>query len=212
MITFEYWQQLWHNLQGQTDPKPAYDSLVALYSEPHRAYHTLDHVADCLAEFAAVKDLASRPQELELALCLHDVIYDPHAADNEEQSVGWAEVMMAAAQMSPEAVQAVSDLILATRHTATMPTDLDCQLIVDIDLSILGRPPDIFDRYESQIRLEYQWVPLEQYRFGRSQILQSFLDRDQIYHFSRFQEIYEPQARVNLARSLARLAGPPADL
>ena len=30
-----------------------YDDLIARYSEPHRKYHTLRHLDECLATFAA---------------------------------------------------------------------------------------------------------------------------------------------------------------
>ena len=44
-----------------------YDALYAAYSEKHRSYHTVKHIEAMLAHFDAVKDLAERPAELELA-------------------------------------------------------------------------------------------------------------------------------------------------
>lgn len=204
MTHFHRWQNLWHRLNGQTEPKTAYDALVALYSEPQRAYHTLNHINDCLSQFEQVRHLATQGDVVEMALWLHDVIYDPRAADNEEQSARWAVEVMQAAQMATETIDAVSELILATKHTG-LPQGNDAQLLVDIDLSILGRPPAHFDQYEAQIRVEYQWVPLAQYRSGRSHILQTFLNRETIYQTSFFQAQFETQARENLARSIGRL-------
>ena len=45
------WNALWERLgDGRGAPGKAYARLVERYSEPHRAYHTFDHVVACLAE------------------------------------------------------------------------------------------------------------------------------------------------------------------
>jgi predicted metal-dependent HD superfamily phosphohydrolase len=93
---------------------------------------------------------------------------------------------------------------MATRHDA-VPGDIDAQVLVDIDLSILGAEEKRFDEYERQVREEYGWVPEPIYRDKRKAILESFLARATIYNTARFIERYEPRARANLARSLARL-------
>jgi predicted metal-dependent HD superfamily phosphohydrolase len=76
---------------------------------------------------------------------------------------------------------------------------------VDIDLSILGGPPDEFDAYERAIRHEYAHVPGEAFASGRARILRGFLARGWIYATELFRERYETAARENLRRSLARL-------
>jgi predicted metal-dependent HD superfamily phosphohydrolase len=202
MITPGRWRDLWRRLEGQTDSEPVFDQLQALYAEPHRAYHNLDHIADCLAQFDRAGHLAVYPAELELAIWLHDIIYGTHASDNEEKSAQWAVDAMHAAHMTPETIKQVETLILATKHT-TAPKDPDAQLLVDIDLSILGRPPREFDAYEAKIRQEYAWVSDDAFRQGRRAILELFLARPSIYQTSFFREQFEAQARENLRRSLA---------
>jgi predicted metal-dependent HD superfamily phosphohydrolase len=133
---------------------------------------------------------------VELALWFHDAIYDTHRSDNEERSADWAKASVGNAR--------VHALVMATRHEA-VPHDIDAQVLVDVDLWILGAPEERFDEYESQVRQEYGWVPGPIYRRKRKAILESFLARAAIYNTARFIERYEPQARVNLARSLARL-------
>jgi predicted metal-dependent HD superfamily phosphohydrolase len=205
MITPGRWRDLWRRLEGQTDSEPVFDQLQALYAEPHRAYHNLDHIADCLAQFDRAGHLAVYPAELELAIWLHDIIYDTHASDNEGKSAQWAVDAMHAAHMTPEAIKRVETLILATKHT-TAPKEPDAQLLVDIDLSILGRPPREFDAYEAKIRQEYAWVSEDAFRQGRRAILESFLARPSIYQTSFFREQFEAQARENLARSMISLS------
>jgi len=79
-------------------------------------------------------------------------------------------------------------------------------LLQDIDLSILGADAELYDRYEGWIRQEYEFVPEEAFRKGRSAVLQSFLDQDVIYHTIELRERLEVSARDNLSRALAKLS------
>jgi predicted metal-dependent HD superfamily phosphohydrolase len=93
---------------------------------------------------------------------------------------------------------------MATRHKA-VPRGTDAEILVDIDLSILGAAPDRFDEYERQVREEYAWVPDFLFRRERKAILKEFLARPQIFSSTHFRGRYEQQARSNLERSLERL-------
>jgi len=205
-ISQSRWLALWSRLGGRSPAATYFTTLVVLYTEPHRAYHTLEHIEDCLTLFDQVKAQAHRPDEVELALWLHDVIYDPQASDNEEKSAQWASECMKQTGISDPILDRVAGLILATRHR-TAPDDPDAQLLVDIDLSILGRSPALFAAYEAQIQAEYQWMPETAYRQGRRQILEAFLKRDSIYQTPFFKARYEAPARANLERSIAALKG-----
>ena len=77
-------------------------------------------------------------------------------------------------------------------------------LIVDIDLSILGQPRDVFERYEDQIRDEYAWATPASFAVGRCCVLQAFIDRTSIYRLKRFRSRYEKVARENLAWAIER--------
>ena len=176
-----------------------------MYSERHRAYHTLNHLSHCLDELEDARHLANQPNQVEMALWFHDAIYDPKAKDNEQRS---AELCRRTAKETglPEAFgRKAYDLVLATQHHGAPEGD-DARLLVDIDLSILGRPKDAFDEYETNIRKEYHFVPPDRYRSARSAILRSFLDRPDIYSTDFFRQKYETRARANLKRSLAYLA------
>ncbi len=199
------WLNLWARIRAQGNAYEIYDNLIAQYSESHRAYHTLAHIEQCLNELEQTRQLADNPDAVELALWYHDAIYDTKAKDNEEKSAKLlAEVMKDA--LPNNFIMYVVNLIMATKHT-TIPTYPDIKLVVDIDLSILGQPENIFDEYEQQIRKEYEWVPEDAFVAGRSGILKSFLGRLFIYSTGFFRTKYETQARQNIARSLARLQG-----
>jgi predicted metal-dependent HD superfamily phosphohydrolase len=183
-----------------------FEDLFARYTAADRRYHDFRHIATCLGLLDAVRLLARHPDSIELAIWFHDAVYDTRRSDNEQASARLAVDTLAGLGIGPSITQPVGGLIRATRHDAT-PSDADTGLLVDIDLSILGQPAPVFDEYEAGIRFEYAWVPDSAFRAGRSEVLQSFLDRPRIFYTSHFHDAFESAARQNLARSLARLCG-----
>lgn len=181
-----------------------FDDLVAAHGEAARAYHTLDHVLDCLTRLDESGSAAADRDPVEAALWFHDVVYDPHRTDNEARSAEWAAQALRSVGIAEAIVQRVNDLIRMTGHSS--PTnDPQGALLCDVDLSILGRDEETFDEYERRIREEYDWVPEPLYRAGRTRILSAFERRDRIYQTEYFHDRYEAPARANLRRALARL-------
>lgn len=205
MIELVRWQQLWQRLTGQWPAERWWLELQQAYSAPQRAYHTLQHLAECLQHCDAVRPLLHRPDEVEVALWLHDVIYDTHRHDNEEASAAWAQALLQETNAPPATSQRVCALIGLTKHVAE-PTDDDGAFLLDIDLAILGADAVRFAQYEEQVRQEYRWVAWPAFCKGRAQILQRFLQRPTIYRTTFFQERLEAQARANLAASLANVS------
>lgn len=199
------WLGLWSRLGAQVNGLQVFEKIIAAYAEPFRVYHTAAHVQDCLNQFDWSRHLAGRPDEVEAALWFHDAVYIPGAADNEEQSAQLAQRALAGAVVEAETVRRIGDLVLATRHL-TIPGEPDEQLLCDVDLSILGREPAIFQEFEDRIRREYAWVPDATYRRSRSEVLAGFLRRRPIYQTEDFRVRYEVSARRNLQRILAELA------
>ena len=196
------WWALWPGgPSGAIDA--TYRDLANRYSEPHRAYHTLDHVADCLRRLDEVRPRLTRPDEAELALWFHDAVYDPRRADNEAQSASLAAGALRALGMTEEAAGRVADLIRLTAHRATDLTG-DRALVGDIDLAILGAPPERFEQYDAAIQREYAWVPEEVYRRERARVLAGFLARPRIYHTPHFADTLEQRARANLSAAVRR--------
>jgi predicted metal-dependent HD superfamily phosphohydrolase len=201
------WHAAWRALGGE----PAYgfelyDELTRCYAETGRAYHTLDHVRDCLAELEAAQGLAERPVEIECALWFHDAIYEPGEADNEARSAAWAARALRAGGAGQAVAGRVAALILATRHpAATPPSSADLALVADVDLSILGRPLAEYDAYARGIRREYAALPDAVYRQGRAEVLRAFLAQERVYRTAFFYARYEAPARRNLARELSSL-------
>jgi len=206
MIDLAGWQRLWGELGASTVNGGLMNQLVAAYSERHRRYHTLQHLRECLAHAEATRTLARRPAEVELALWFHDGVYEPQRDDNEVRSAEWARASVLAAGCDSAVADRVHALVLATRghHPATD----DTQLLLDIDLAILGASAARFDEYEAQVRAEYGHVADAAWREGRSRVLRAFLDRPRLYGTAVYHDALEARARANLARSLQALSGP----
>jgi predicted metal-dependent HD superfamily phosphohydrolase len=200
------WTSDWHALGTSPPSLPIRDALLARYAEPHRAYHTLQHLEECFAQLDRSRDLATQAGEVAIAVWFHDAVYDTHASDNEVRSAVWASEVVREAGGAGDVAERVRGLILATRHESE-PAAGDATLLVDIDLAILGAGESRFAEYEEQIRREYAWVPAMLFRATRARILRGFLARPRIYGTPRFHEWYEVRARANLQHSLDRLGG-----
>lgn len=190
---------------GTADHLDMFGRVQAAYSEPHRFYHDVTHIDACLAQLDAVRALAQAPAEVEMALWMHDAVYVPRASDNERKSADWAAAFLQSAGVSKPRADRVEAHIMATVH-AVEPAGADSRLVVDIDLSILGRDEATYDLFERNVRREYRWVPWFLYRRKRIEVLRSFLDRSRIYFTDTFHERFESAARANLARAIATLA------
>ena len=204
MTPGERWDALWQEL-GLSAERSCFDALLARHAEPHRAYHTLEHLEECFDLLDEHRNLARQSTDIELAIWFHDAVYDPRSQDNEQQSAAVAANFLASAGAASELIARVESLILATRHV-DLPATGDAQLLVDIDLGILGSEPPRFWEYERQIRREYEFVPEAEYRRARSAVLARFLQRPRIYHTPAIAAAREQRARANLAASIEQLS------
>jgi predicted metal-dependent HD superfamily phosphohydrolase len=118
------WLDLWSRLGGEGSGASIFAQLAAAYAEPARAYHTTEHIRDCLAELDFSRDLAQRPDEVEAALWFHDAVYRPGASDNEDQSAELARTALSVAAVPREVADRTAGLVLATRH-AGVPSSPD---------------------------------------------------------------------------------------
>ena len=181
--------------------------LERAYFSPARHYHNLEHIRHCLDLFEQTRNRFEDPEAVELAIWFHDSVYDPTQSDNEERSADWAADALRGCGASHAHIDRVRNLILATKHNAE-PADNDARLLVDTDLAILGSDAEQFDAYERAIRKEYAHVTDDAFARGRSQILEKFLARPQIYLTDCFRDKFEAKARRNIARSIAQLRAP----
>ena len=131
------WTGLWTAMHLSVPDSARAEFILARYAEPHRAYHTLQHLHECLDWYDRVRALARQPTLLELAIWYHDIVHDPRRSDNEENSAALATDQLRSAGAMPEHAEYVASLIRWTTHIRPPPPG-DAALLVDIDLAILG--------------------------------------------------------------------------
>ncbi len=161
---------------------PVLDRLVAAYSEPHRHYHTLEHLAEMVAVADRLSAACADPRAVELAVWFHDAIYEPRATDNEERSALLAAECLEDLVIGPDLIGKVVELVRATAHLSDdrPPADPDTAALRDADLAVLGSSEERYRRYAADIRKEYAFVPDDAYRNGRTAVLERFLARTDI--------------------------------
>jgi predicted metal-dependent HD superfamily phosphohydrolase len=197
------WTALCRRLGVTSNTDDSYERLIQYYTEPDRYYHDLDHIRHCLEELDALRTHCEQPDLVEAAIWFHDAIYDTRAHDNEKRSADLARGQLTHLGLAHDAADTVAALILATTHQ-TPPETTDQTVLVDIDLSILGQPTEVFETYERGIRAEYDWVDDVSFAFGRCEILRAFLERDHVFGTPLFQERYERTARENIQHAIER--------
>lgn len=155
--------------------------LVERHAEPHRRYHTLEHLRE--AETEADRLLALEPEAdgvaVHLAIWFHDAIYDATAAAGESEAAS-ADL---AVDRLPSLWEADRDRIAEevarlVRLTADHRVDADDRtgaVLVDADLWVLSAPADRYDRYAADVRAEYAHVADEAWVAGRGSLLTRFL-------------------------------------
>ena len=179
-----------------SEPQKVFNKLIAAYSEKQRAYHTLQHLYECLILLKSIGSNLNDAYSVELALWFHDAVYDPQAKDNELKSAELFEQYLAQ-DLPNDIVQKIKLWILATqKHEAT--DELDLQFLLDIDLAILAASPERFDEYEQQIQQEYAWVDPDVYSIKRKQVLAHFYQTEPLYQTEYFQQNFEQRAKDNL--------------
>lgn len=194
-----FWFEL-HQHYHFSEPQKIYDELIAAYSEKQRAYHTVQHLYECLSLYELIRSELNDPYSVALALWFHDAVYDPEAKDNELKSVELFEQAMSQ-DLSSDTLEKIKRWILATqKHALTDETDL--QFLLDIDLAILAATPERFIQYEQQIQQEYSWVDPEVYSIKRKQVLIHFYQSEPLYQTVYFQKNFELNAKDNLRRIL----------
>jgi len=181
-----------------------FDEVACHYAEPHRRYHTTDHVSHCLTQFDAARPHMADPDAVELAVWYHDVIYDVGAADNEARSASLFEVRADGA-IAPERIAVVHDLIMVTVHTKVAPTSSDQAYMVDIDLSSFGLPWSRFLSDSVAVRDEFPHMPDQEFYPKQRNFLTSLLAREHFCYTAFFRARHERRARSNIERYLRDL-------
>ncbi len=168
--------------------------LTHRYLEPHRHYHTLEHIAAMLhaGRAAPLDDVQT------MAVWFHDAVYDPRSKTNEADSAVLAGERLRAAGWSAADVDRVQRIVLDTQHHR--PTAPGSDVVLDLDLMSLAAPWDEFARNTDRIRAEYAHVADADFTAGRRAFFTTMLQRERLF-WSPFGAAWEAPARANLRRA-----------
>lgn len=183
-----------------TSITPALEALLRRhYSEPHRAYHDANHIAEVLGWFDIVADDIgwTSPREVYDAILFHDVIYDAQAKDNETRS---AELALAHG-CSPRTAELIALTALHGKISRD-DVDQDAALFLDCDTAILGAAPAAFDAYDRGIAIEYSFADPKLYAIGRGAFLRMMRNRERLFLTDYFHTRLDGAARANLDRAI----------
>lgn len=175
------------------------------YGEPHRRYHTRDHLTAVLDLVDELAGHAQDPDVVRLAAWFHDAVYDPERADNEERSARLAARMLADTDIAQEDIDQVVRLVELTTTHAPADDDPNGQVLCDADLAILGAEPDRYAAYAAAVREEYAFVPDEFFNAGRAEVLNGLLALPKLFHTPAARERFEERARGNIRTELMLL-------
>lgn len=172
------------------------------YNSKSRYYHNWQHIEALLQELEAAKHLLLDYHTVIFAVFYHDAVYNVLKKNNETKSAELAILHLSKMGVPLILQQQSTALILATQHHGVSSNN-DCNYFTDADLSILGSPPTVYQRYVAAIRKEYVFFPDIVYNKGRQKVLHHFLQMERIFKTDFFAERYEAQARENMKWELS---------
>jgi predicted metal-dependent HD superfamily phosphohydrolase len=182
------------NLDG-AKTKEVGDYLFAQYSGSDRHYHSVRHIVSMLDGFEALKSKFQEPDVAELAIFFHDVIYDAACSDNEEQSAIKMKEKLQGIVDEATLTSAAFSIESTKKHAPT--SNPDTNLILDLDMAILGQPWVVYERYAKGVMQEYLPVYGEEvYRRGRPKLfLEPTIARGNIFLTDDFKHLNKPAIR-----------------
>ncbi|WP_037680593.1 hypothetical protein [Streptomyces albus] len=188
------------------DPRPYGENLLARWAEPQRHYHTTGHLAAVLDRIDELAGHCADPDAVRLAAWFHDAVYRPDRSENEERSARLAELALPEAGVPPARTAETARLVRLTVTHDPAPGDTNGEVLCDADLAVLAGPPEEYAAYAAAVREEYGFVPDEEFREGRAEVLRSLLALPRLFR-TPGGERWERTARHNMATELSLLTG-----
>jgi predicted metal-dependent HD superfamily phosphohydrolase len=201
LVGFDAWAEL---VGDSPVSRTEWAALVAAWSEPHRRYHDLAHLAAVLGLVGQLSDAAGDPAAVRLAAWYHDAVYDPTRSDNEQVSAQRARAGLRGL-VPDERIHAVERLVLLTAGHDPPPGDADGAVLCDADLAVLASPPDAYASYASAVRAEYGHLSDEVFTAGRTAVLEQLLALPALYRLPAVAAEWTPRAQANMTAELALL-------
>lgn len=188
------------------DPDRYGEDLLGRWAEPQRRYHTLDHLVAVLARTTELTAYAEDPDTVALAAWFHDAVYRPDRGDNEERSAALALRALPEAGLDEARTAEVARLVRLTVTHDPAAGDRNGEVLCDADLAVLAGAPADYAAYAAAVREEYAFVPDEEFRVRRSDVLRRLLALDRLFRTPYAHESWEAVARRNVTTELDLLA------
>ena len=201
LVSFEAWARL---VGDSPTSRTEWAAVVAAWSEPHRRYHDLAHLAAVLGLVDALAPAADDADAVRLAAWYHDVVYDPRSAENEARSAGRARAGLRGL-VDDERLAEVERLVLLTAGHDPGPDDANGAVLCDADLAVLAAPPKAYAAYASAVRVEYGHLSDADFTAGRIAVLEHLLALPALYRLPEDDERWTATARANLTAELGLL-------
>lgn len=183
-----------------------WQELSDLYHESHRFYHNFSHIHAMLDKFSTVQSLIDDKSTVLFAIFYHDSIYHiPKQAETNEKLSADYFYQKFKHLLAPSLLDKVYTFILATEHHQLLIENNDLAYFLDLDLSILAEPSNIYQSYYQNIQKEYAHINAVVYKIGRAKILGQFLTKKRIFYSDFFYKNSEKIARANLKNELKGL-------
>ena len=201
LVGFESWALL---AGDSPTSRTEWAAVVGAWSEPHRRYHDLAHLAAVLGLVGELAGTADDPDAVRLAAWYHDIAYDPERTDNEEVSAARARAGLRG--LVPDArIDEVERLVLLTAGHDPEPDDANGAVLCDADLAVLAGPPDAYAAYASAVREEYGHLSDEEFTAGRIAVLEHLLALPALYRTPEAAGQWADRAAANLTVELTLL-------
>jgi predicted metal-dependent HD superfamily phosphohydrolase len=148
------------------------EEILRRYSEPHRYWHTSNHLYDLLIGIKELLD-DKKIDEREYGILVttavfHDIVYDPKRGDNEEKSVDYMMNLIdmnGASWRKEEDVKKIISLVLNTKTHDSK--DGLTKKFNHLDTKILDSSFIEMLDWENKIYKEYKWAGWKQYKKNR---------------------------------------------
>lgn len=151
------------------------NTILSMWNESHRSYHTLNHLNDLISQINKEKSKYSQKEyeKLIIASLFHDIVYDPMKDENEEKSSEFFE--QCCLDKSNQDIKEIKQIIFDTK-THESNTKLS-DLFNYYDMNIVERDFKQLLEWEKGIYREHKGYGKEKYKIGRLKFLESLLDK-----------------------------------
>ncbi|MGB5980839.1 MAG: hypothetical protein WBG46_01730 [Nonlabens sp.] len=203
MLKEKFIQLISHYSDDHEYNEKCWNEIERNYTASSRHYHNMSHLENMCHELNPIKSEVRNLDALLFSIFYHDIIYKSTRSDNEYQSA--LKFKKAVGKTSFKCIEYCISQIEATKEHE-LSEDRDTNILLDLDLSILGKDPQQYLEYAAAVRKEYSVYPDFIYHSGRKKVLKKMLGQESIFKTDLFQKKYESRARKNLKSELLNIS------